>query len=505
MSEFFQVSLDQTDQIANAWLASGASSFSFWTNGTLLKKWQNGAVEDEITLSAPVQIKDLAVGEIRLTGSKSRMEKAQNRLSIDAQLISDFIRLKNEQRLLCEEIIDTRDQLLILSSINNVTQKVFDLEGLLKVLATNAHKLVKVEEVFFLLQTADQPPICESYPQQTVDPLYLGQIAQKNPKKGQPFLIADNKYSAEEKSNHNYLVVPIQVMNAQLAVLIFINSPEREFSSYEVKLAKAIGDYSAAQIEKINLMRSNIEMARMETEIDLAQKIQQSLLLGDLPRISGLDICLAFQPASRIGGDYYDMIWGCNEIVNFVIGDISGKGMPAALFMAMTLKVIRSVAVMTPFPPPDVIINQSNEILYKDYNDAVMFSTLFVGQYNTVTRELLYSNAGHSPIIYYPKGKKAEMLMADSVPVGIFPEMKCQVKKVLLSPGDILVMATDGINETSNKSSRLFGFTQLMMVVEMLSQKSALEIKNGILDAVKVYGAGKNQEDDRAMIVIKGE
>ncbi len=136
-------------------------------------------------------------------------------------------------------------------------------------------------------------------------------------------------------------------------------------TSYDLKFARAIADYAGKEIEKANLMRANIEMARIDTEIGLAQKIQKSLLLKELPKVEGLDTFLLFQPASRISGDYYDLVIKPNGLMDFIIGDISGKGMPAALLMAMTLKVIRSVAGMDPSPTPDWIIKRSNEIFIR--------------------------------------------------------------------------------------------------------------------------------------------
>jgi phosphoserine phosphatase RsbU/P len=503
MSILLQSSLDQIEPIAESWHYSGAQSFALWSNDSELKRWQFAPGTSHETITAPVKINNTHFGEIRVCGSNLNQEQALNRLATDAKVISMLLHLENDRRVLSEELVDTRDQLLILSSMSDLTRKVIEMEELLKVLTENAYDLIKADETAILVQNEGQAPIWKFYPHQSLGTeCILDFIRRRSPGGYSVFL--SEPADLPESCNKNILALPIKISNTQQAALIFIKDNAREFLSYEIKLAKAVADFAGAQIEKINLMNSNIEVARIETEIGLAQKIQESLLLRTLPKVDGLDICLAFQPASRISGDYYDMIINRNEVVDFIIGDISGKGMPAALFMAMTLKVIRSVAVGPSFPSPDIIINQSNQILFKDYNDAVMFSTLFIGQYNTRSREICFSNAGHSPVVYYPAGGKPKMLLADAVPLGLFPDMKCQVNKVRLAPGDILVMATDGINETSNQSKRLFGFTQLMGLVEKHSKKSSAEITNEILEAVKAYGAGKKQEDDRAMIVIKG-
>ncbi len=500
MDELLSATLAQLNTIAEAWLDSGASSFSIWRAGQVYRAWGSGSTDHEEMVAMPLKKNDYLFSELRVSGKS--LQTAQTRLSADAKLIANLLQVEQNQKNILEELVDTRDQLAILLSISNVTQAVFEIEDLLQVMAAEAIKLVKAEEVFFLLHLNDHEPISVFYPQQSVclDPLsYTLQDLQA---KDQPYIVLGNS-NGSSANCQNLLLIPMKVYNAKVAIMGLASREDHEIRSYDIKLARAIADYAGAQIEKIDLLRSNIEMARIDTEIKLAQKIQQSLVVKNMPEVPGLEICSTFQPASRVSGDYYDMIYKPGKSLDFIIGDISGKGMPAALLMAMTMKVIHSVAVMPANPLPDEVINRSNDILYSDYYGSVMFSTLFVGHYDLTTREVVYANAGHSPVVYYPKGGQVAMLRADTVPLGLFPDMQCQLRKLKFSPGDVLVLATDGINETSNKSSRLFGFTQLMGLVERLAERSADEINTGILEAVQAFGAGKSQEDDRAMIIIK--
>ncbi len=501
MEELLNTTYQQVNTIAEAWLDSGVSSFSIWRGGQVYRTWGAEPREHEETLRVPMARNDYLFSELRISGKNVR--PAQDRLKADAKVIFSLLQMENNQKQILEELVDTRDQLAILSSISNVTQMVFDVEDLMQILAAEAIKLVKAEEVFFLLQPEDKEPLSVFYPTQSLHLGPLMKLARETYTRDQAYTVTTYSNGASDPRSRNMLLIPMKVYNASMAMMGLVAREGKEIRSYEIKLSRAIADYAGAQIEKINLMRSNIEMARIDTEVKLAQKIQQSLLLKYMPEVPGLQISSTFQPASRVSGDYYDMIYKPGQSLDFIIGDISGKGMPAALLMAMTLKVIHSVVVMPTDPLPDEIITRSNDILYSDYYDSVMFSTLFVGHYDLRTREVLYSNAGHSPVIYYPAGGKADMLRADTVPLGLFPDGKCPMRKLKLSPGDVLVLATDGINETSNKSSRLFGFTQLMGLVERLADRSAYEINAGILEAVQAFGAGKSQEDDRAMVIIK--
>jgi sigma-B regulation protein RsbU (phosphoserine phosphatase) len=502
MQEFLPNCRHQLTTLANAWIEEGASSFSIWSTDKLLEKWRNGHPETDETISTPIRLNGSLVGELRVSGAN--WQGAKIRLKADAELISSLLPQEQKQNNLTKELVDTQGQLVSLHALIDVTRKTMDITSLLNTVSEEAAKMIETQEVFFFLHLEDQKPINVYHPKQTNHLGYLYNLIQSLPSTSKPFIFSGSLNAVDPSLYKNLMLIPFKVFNAKTAVLGFINKLKGEFSASDLKLGNSIAHYTGTQIENILLIRSNIEMARSETEIELAQQIQKSLLPKGAPVISDLDFNISSQPASRIGGDFYDFIFQSNQKLNLIIGDISGKGMPAALLMAMTLKVIRSETDRSNMPAPNIIINRSNGLLYQDYNDAVMFSTIFIGQYDIISRDLHYANAGHSPVIFCPKGQKAELLKADTVPLGMFPEMSVKTRKIQINPGDVLVMATDGINETSNLSARLFGISQLTSLVEKLSELSASEIKDAILQAVQIYGAGKSQEDDRTLIVIKG-
>ena len=493
---------DQINTLANAWIESGATSFSIWSQDRLLEKWRNGHPESDETIHSLIRLNGSSVGELRVTGANWR--GAEKRLHADAKLISSLLPLEQKRKLLAEELVDARDQLFNLYSLIDVTRKTMDISSLLNAMSAEAKKMIEAQKVFFFLELEDQEPITVFYPSPAVHTEYLFNLVQSLPSKNKTFLFSGSQNGVEASIYKNLLLIPFKVYKAKSAALGFLNKVNNEFSSADLKLGKSIAHYAGSQIENLHFIRSNIEMVRSETEFELAQQIQESLLPKDPPGISGLELQIASQPASRIGGDFYDFVYQSSQKVNLVIGDISGKGIPAALLMAMTLKVIRSETNRPRIPTPDVIISRSNDLLYQDYNDAVMFSTIFIGQYDVVTRDFRDANAGHSPVIFCSKGQKAEVLKADSTPLGLFSELKIKTRQIQINTGDVLVLATDGINETSNLSASLFGISQLTKLVEKLSDHNALEIKEAILQAVQTHGAGKPQEDDRTVIVIKG-
>jgi sigma-B regulation protein RsbU (phosphoserine phosphatase) len=496
--------LQEIATLAEVWLSTGAASFSFWAQGELVRQWTNGQCATETRLSAPIRVNGKTFAELRVTCDPETNEQlSQKRLQADAALLARLLPLENDRSLLAEELVNTRDQLISLYSLTEATRSTIVVEHLLRLLAVEASRLLKARGAFFLLDIEDRTRLAVSHPDENINQQKLFEISHQVYTQKRPQIFKGNVTDGCEDSNH-ILLVPFKVYNAHSAVLGITKDQNQEFMSPDIKLARAIADYAGAHIENRLMVRSNLELVRLETEIELAQKIQSSLLPKAVPEVPGVEIWVTSQPASRIGGDFYDFIHQPNGAINFVVGDISGKGMPAALLMAMTLKVIRSEAAMPGSPNPDQIIQRSNVELYQDYSDAIMFSTLFVGQYFPETRRLSFSNAGHSPVIYCPAGGRPEMLRADAVPIGLFGDINSSNAALTLNPGDVLVLATDGINETSNADNRLFGFTRLMLLAGALSGKSAHEIGQGILEEVEMFGADKTQEDDRTLMVIKG-
>lgn len=495
--------LQEIATLAEVWLSTGASAFSFWVQGELVKQWKNGSDAEGMRIAAPIRINGETFGELRvLCQPESNLHFTQKRLQADASLLARLLPMEKDRSQLAEELVNTRDQLVSLYSLTEATRSTIEVDHLLRLLAEEATRLLKARGAFFLLDIEDRTLLAVSHPDENINEQALYEVSQQIQKNRRPTALQSNIINGSDESD-NILLVPFKVYNAQRAVLGITKDRTDEFMSPDIRLARAIADYAGAHIENRLMVRSNLELVRLETEIELAQKIQSSLLPKAIPQVPGVEIWVTSQPASRIGGDFYDFIYQPDGTVNFVVGDISGKGMPAALLMAMTLKVIRSETAMPGSPGPDQIIRRSNGELYRDYSDAIMFSTLFIGKYDPENRRLEYSNAGHSPIIYCPAGGQPEMLRADSIPIGLFIDMNSSVNTLRLNPGDVLVLATDGINETSNAAGRLFGFTHLTLLVGELSGKSAREIGLGILAEVEAFGADKTQEDDRTLMVIK--
>jgi sigma-B regulation protein RsbU (phosphoserine phosphatase) len=251
------------------------------------------------------------------------------------------------------------------------------------------------------------------------------------------------------------------------------------------------------------MLNSSLDLAQLQVEIDLARRVQLSLLPKELPRVPGLEIWGASRTAHQVGGDFYDFVERPGGRVTFVVGDVSGKGMAAALLMAVTRRVIRTQANFRSRPGPATIIHYANRELYSDFTNSAMFATVFVGEYDPATHRLTFANAGHSPVIFRPAGGPPQVLIADATALGVLPENPAQEQTVQFRPGDLLIIGTDGLNETRNDRNRLFGYYGLKQTVEANAHLPAHGLVAELFAATERYSMDGAQQDDQTVVVLK--
>lgn len=243
---------------------------------------------------------------------------------------------------------------------------------------------------------------------------------------------------------------------------------------------------------------------RIESELNIASKIQMSMIpkiFPPYPDRDDVDIYGTLIPAKAVGGDLYDFFLR-DEKLFFCVGDVSGKGVPASLVMAVTRSLLRIVAAQE--SRPDRIVSSLNNSM-SDMNESNMFVTLFVGVLDLPTGRLRYCNAGHNPPVVID-GSTGEIQMLDvkpNVPVAIMPEVKYCLQQTVITPGTSLFMYTDGLTEAENADKQLFGEKRMMEVLGKLENNTAQNIIDGMLDAVHQHVNGAEQSDDLTMLTFK--
>jgi sigma-B regulation protein RsbU (phosphoserine phosphatase) len=232
--------------------------------------------------------------------------------------------------------------------------------------------------------------------------------------------------------------------------------------------------------------------------------VQLHLLPRELPAVDGLEMYAYCRPAREVGGDFYTFDRHTSGQCVLTIGDVSGKGLRAALLMAMVRTIVHVTVHALLQLEPKAIASKVNEYLYDDFTEVGMFATIFVSCYDPTTRRLAYTNAGHSPVIYSPAAGPARFLDADVPMIGVLPVLPTKDTIISLDPGDVLVMGTDGLSEAQNSDGEMFGYKRLLTLVKSLQQESAQNIAEALFEAVNCFAAGCEQFDDQTLVIIKG-
>lgn len=261
----------------------------------------------------------------------------------------------------------------------------------------------------------------------------------------------------------------------------------------------------AGAIESIrditDMRRTEEKLESSKSELRIASDIQRSFLPEHIPPVSGYDLAAISVPAMEVGGDFYDFIPGQGERLGMVIADVSGKSVPAALFMALSRTIVRANA--THHEKGTEVLQDANDMISADSRSG-MFVTLFYGVLDGRAGSLVYANAGHPPpILFRSSSEDFVELEVTGIALGVMGGLEYEERQLSLSPGDILVLYTDGVTEAINKEVKQYGAKRLRSIIKDSRQLPAQNIMECILEDISSFSSGQAQYDDITMIVVK--
>lgn len=263
-------------------------------------------------------------------------------------------------------------------------------------------------------------------------------------------------------------------------------------------MKKSLKEYIA------KLTETTAAKERIESELKIAHDIQTGMLpriFPPFPLRKELDIFAMMEPAKEVGGDFYDFFFINDKKLFFVIGDVSGKGVPAALFMMITKTLLKNEALQN--ETADEILFRVNNIVALD-NESSMFATILCGILNTDTGEIELANAGHNPPLVCRNGQGFEYLKLNKgFVLGPMQNSKYTVQKLQLLPGEKLFLYTDGVTEAMNPQKELFSETRLKQLLNDLKDKKFCELFCGLRGELKNYAKEEPQSDDITMLALK--
>ena len=252
-------------------------------------------------------------------------------------------------------------------------------------------------------------------------------------------------------------------------------------------------------------------LARLDRELVDARQQQLSMVPDTFPCPTGglpVEVHAAMYPAREVGGDFYDCFEADNQTLCIAVGDVAGKGMPAALFMARARSLLRAATLMLVrllgrIPGPDEVAKVVNEELCKN-NPQCNFVTLFIGLLDTVTGTLRYLNAGHVPPYVLPHNAAPFQLVCPAdVPLGFDPDFPFRVGVLPLSAGDALVIITDGVDDMTNADGKMFGGAATLTCLSDATDRAPASLVGNLTETVFAFGKGIEQTDDVTILALR--
>lgn len=295
--------------------------------------------------------------------------------------------------------------------------------------------------------------------------------------------------------------VPLISKDELLGVIQVINKKENDhFSQDDVNLLQSLSSGAALALQNARYAQRLLQQERIRSELLIAHQIQQGILPAGSQTYPSVHFEAVNQPAKTVGGDFYDYFELSGDKVGFFIGDVCGKGIPAAIFMASARSSIKSQAVSG--APPADIMNTANHLIARDAKHG-MFVTVFYGIYHRQDQMLHFVNAGQTlPYLYRASRPACASLFNTNFPLGVFEPFTYQESAIQLEPGDKLILYTDGVNETLNVARQQFGLERLVHLILEYGHLSARELLDHILARVREFADEQGLTDDITIMVV---
>ncbi|MBN1286835.1 MAG: SpoIIE family protein phosphatase [Anaerolineae bacterium] len=309
------------------------------------------------------------------------------------------------------------------------------------------------------------------------------------------------------ESFRGHAVMPLIAEGRAIGALVIDMRTPRLLNEDETRLLQLMANQAAIAIENARLHKESIRRQRMADELAVGQQIQRSMLpqattLG----IPGWSFSSSYAPARMVGGDFYDLFSLSREDdrLGMVVADVADKGIPAALFMALSRTVIRATALSGRSPASTLM--RANHLILNDI-ESDLFLSAFYAKLDTRTGRMVYANAGHNPPFWYKAVEdEFEALNTNGIVLGVLDDVELEERRIDVAPGDAVVFYTDGVTDAMNTAEKEFGEARLQAVVRAAAadrDAAAQQILRAVLDAVHHHMDGAPQFDDITLLVAR--
>jgi len=300
------------------------------------------------------------------------------------------------------------------------------------------------------------------------------------------------------------LGVPIEVESGPRGLIAVGDKESRRgvghFLAPDRRTLSLFANQAALALENARLHLQALEKERLEREMHLAAEIQHQILPKGAPAVPGFELTGWYRPARQVGGDYYDLFSRKDGRIGLVLGDVSGKGMPAALMVSTLHSALRLLLDHNPFGPS--MLERLNRHIVES-SAANKFITMLLAELDPHTGVLHYMNAGHNPGILLRGDGTVEQLGAGGLPLGLLPEARFQSRAVTMEPGDLLCIYSDGITEAESPDEEEFGMGRLIDLLRWQRYQPLPDMLAAIPRAVGEFSRGLPQGDDQTLVLLR--
>lgn len=434
----------------------------------------------------------------------------------DIQLLkylSDLAAIAIRNRILIDELKSRVSELDCLFQISQALSSISDLDKFLELAVKTISEVLSVNRVSIVFKD----PNSDFYKVSNSSGFSLDEdsaiissssnIITKVLKTGEPILVENTEQSEfnysrpEIYQTKSFLSVPIKNDTEVIGVLSVADKKSKQaFDLMDLRVVTTISNQISDAYNALLVKEQNEKLEAIDRDMQIASEIQKYSLPNIPKKIGELEIETFYEASKEIGGDFYDLIYHNPEEVSIIIADVSGKGIPAALFMEFSKTIIAQETARCTSTSQSLA---NTNYLVRERSGYFMFVTLMLIRINSKTKKLLYSSAGHNrQLLYKSKEKKVEFLSGKGTPLGI-GESVFSEHTVNYSTGDLILLYTDGITETENESGDLFGEERLVNLIESNGDLPIGELKKLIRSTTQNFQGKAEVHDDYTFLLMR--
>jgi phosphoserine phosphatase RsbU/P len=460
-------------------------------------------------LAVPLINKNRVIGVMDLEAKERAYFKEEHARLLT--LIASRIAVSIENARLYTRIVKQAGTLTLLNEISRDLTSILNVDQLLKRIGDLLLKVIDYHMFSILLLDATKQKLVHRFSVRFKENVHIkhdipvgrglvGAAAQSKKPVLAPDVARDPRYIKANPETRSELCVPLMYKDEVIGVLDLEHTRRGYFTEDHLRTVSTLAAQVAIAIENATLYeRIAREEQRMERDLAMAREVQHHLLPPTCPSMQGAELAARFNPAHAIGGDLYDFLDYTLPRACIVVGDVSGKGAPAALYAALVSGILRSLARDEPYPAD--MLSAINRSLNHRRLDA-QYLVLTCALWDDEKRTLRVANSGNPRPIYCHDGH-AHMLEAAGLPLGMFEDVSHDEVTIHAQPGDVFAFFSDGIVDASNSTDEPFGRSRVEHVIAKNAGGTAREIVDAIFKATDGFAAGAEVFDDQTAVVLK--